>query len=403
MSRRAPVTPGDFAGRLARQVVRSAGEWLCDDSSAAAASVDIPLHPPVTPVTDADARSAAEFTRAWQLTADEWRGLGLAASVEWAERRRGAWGTQPVPQRAAVAGADAIAQIAGRGTDWRRWLRRRDLLVAADGGDGPGFRAALGSTWRKWSELSDGDVTRLRDVVGWFLANPDSGLLPRAVAVRGVDGKWLERHRDLVTRLVAGARAANAGAADVLGLTSRPRTIRIRLLDPGLGPGWPSTDISAPIADLATAWDSGTVRTAIIVENLETFLSLPAGEFGPGAVAVWGAGYGAGELARLRWLAGAQVLYWGDLDAHGFGILDGLRAAAADLDVGSVLMDTATFREFADLAVPDPSPTRRPFTHLTAGEAAALESLILAGDLRLEQERIPWPHALRVLRAAVTG
>lgn len=423
MARSVPVAPSDIAARLSRKVDQHAGAWLFDDPSASAAGVSVPLHPPKIPSSSADAEAGAAFIRSWQETELTWRKSGVAADVDWRERNWRSWGVQTVPERVQITGAHAICVAAGRASEWRRWVRRRDALISAIiGSRGPGevsensLRSAISATWKRWAPLADGEIAKLGAVVAWFLGNPDSGLLPRAVAVRGVDGKWLEQHNFVVRRLVSGARGDESASAGDLGLGRRPATIRLRLLDPGLGPGWPSTDVAAPITDIAELWsaaDQGNVgvvkqeperpRTAIIVENLETFLSLPPGEFGPGAVAVWGAGYGATELARLQWLRECRVLYWGDLDAHGFGILNGLRGSDGNLDVRSVLMNRATFEAYADLAVPDPTATRASFVHLTPGEADALDALVVAGDRRLEQERIPWSEALRALIAAIPG
>ena len=104
------------------------------------------------------------------------------------------------------------------------------------------------------------------------------------------------------------------------------------------------------------------------------------------------------ELADLPWLAGLPVLYWGDLDSHGFAILGSLRAVLPQTE--SVLMDTATLERFKHLAVIEPTPRRGPIGHLTASETRALDALRTA-DLRLEQERIPWGHASDAIELAV--
>jgi len=83
-----------------------------------------------------------------------------------------------------------------------------------------------------------------------------------------------------------------------------------------------------------------------IVENVQTGLA-----FGdePGAAVFMGLGYGVGLLARLPWVARAQCIYWGDLDTHGFAILDRARASVPHLE--SALMDEETLLAFRDLWV----------------------------------------------------
>ena len=83
-------------------------------------------------------------------------------------------------------------------------------------------------------------------------------------------------------------------------------------------------------------------------------------------------------------LAEADAHYWGDLDTHGFAILDRLRAW---------LMDRPTLLEHQDRWGREPSPTSASLRHLTPDEAALYEDLVsdrFAERLRLEQERINW-------------
>jgi hypothetical protein len=59
-----------------------------------------------------------------------------------------------------------------------------------------------------------------------------------------------------------------------------------------------------------------------------------------GSMVVFGAGYGFEVLAGAHWLQERSVYYWGDIDTHGFAILDQLRAQLPQ--VQSLLMDRAT-------------------------------------------------------------
>lgn len=115
-------------------------------------------------------------------------------------------------------------------------------------------------------------------------------------------------------------------------------------------------------------------------------------------MAVHGSGYAVDGVARLDWIDGARVIYWGDLDSHGFAILNRLRSHLPEVE--SVLMDEATLLAHQDLWVPEPKPSTGTFAHLTGTEARALERLRAEGNVRLEQERIPWDTALNRLRTA---
>ncbi len=115
-------------------------------------------------------------------------------------------------------------------------------------------------------------------------------------------------------------------------------------------------------------------------------------------MALHGGGYAVHELAGIPWVVNSEVWYWGDLDSHGFAILDRLRRHLPH--VRSLLMDMDTLDRWRTLAVREHKPTFNEVSHLTESEAAALQSL-REDDLRLEQERIPWPYALERLLAAV--
>jgi hypothetical protein len=88
-------------------------------------------------------------------------------------------------------------------------------------------------------------------------------------------------------------------------------------------------------------------------------------------------------------------VYWGDLDSDGFSILHGLRSHCDD--VTSVLMDEATLLEYRDLWVPETRPAKGSYANLTDAEQLALARIRLEGNVRLEQERIPWTVALQAL------
>jgi hypothetical protein len=89
------------------------------------------------------------------------------------------------------------------------------------------------------------------------------------------------------------------------------------------------------------------------------------------------------------------VVYWGDLDSHGFGILNRLRAQ--QIRVETVLMDIATLEEFKDLWVHEPKPAVGTMQHLLPRELAVVEYLAAHGNVRLEQERIDWMTAMGAL------
>ena len=68
--------------------------------------------------------------------------------------------------------------------------------------------------------------------------------------------------------------------------------------------------------------DPGITRV-FITENEINFLAFPRVA---DSLVIFGAGYGFEMLDAARWLQERTLHYWGDIDTHGFAILDQLRA-----------------------------------------------------------------------------
>ena len=91
-------------------------------------------------------------------------------------------------------------------------------------------------------------------------------------------------------------------------------------------------------------------------------------------------------------------MYWGDIDTHGFAILNQLRFRYPRVE--SILMDTKTLLAHPDQWVSEDRPTNRPLAHLTDSEAALYRDLVedrFGRHVRLEQERIGFGCVLGAL------
>ncbi|MFK4296177.1 hypothetical protein ABH924_001314 [Arthrobacter sp. GAS37] len=275
--------------------------------------------------------------------------------------------------------------------------------------------------------LGDAALSAAR-VALWLRANPGPGIYLRQLSLPGVHTKFIETHRRIIDEMLAvlqhrppeddqpGQSAAADGAAsdetDGLllnpiartpaarfaerhGFLHPPELVRFRLLDPEIPLLGDARDV------MVTAEAFSTLRlpvtSVLVTENLVNFLALP---HRPRSLALFGAGYGFSSLRDVEWMRDCEVLYWGDLDTHGFRILDQLRAVHPH--VSSVLMDEATLLAHREAWSVEVSPSRAQLARLTPEEAEVYESLgnnRYGNDVRLEQELIRWDWALERIAA----
>lgn len=377
--------PPDLRAFARRRFQHQHRDWLGRLTLGADHEWAYPLKPPTEHAFAADPDAVARWVATW--TREETR-MPAGAAVEWGIRRWSSMGHQRIPLRVRGAGSDGIADLAGHGPLWRRAVDRA-VMLRQRWPDATELGRGLTATARALGAIDDTEFGQLVAVLTFLRERPASGLWARELPVPGIDSKWMERHRRLVQELLAGI----TGSADT-GLRRAATRFRVRLLDPALSLRG-LTDFTAPVAELTGL----PLRPSVVLvsENLTTVHSLPRIR---GGIAVHGQGRAVTLLAGLPWLSDARLLYWGDLDSHGFAILGAFRAAVPRVE--SLLMDPGTLAEFRGLCVREPTPFRSPISHLTATEHAALRD-VREGDLRLEQERVGWEHArARLLDAGLS-
>ncbi|MCA1780814.1 MAG: DUF2220 family protein [Intrasporangiaceae bacterium] len=239
--------------------------------------------------------------------------------------------------------------------------------------------------------------------VDWLAAQSGRGRYLREINAPGVDTKFIERHQSVLGELldvlsvVAEEPSAGRSFAARRGFREPERLVHVRL-DPALGalPGG-IDEAALPLRHAGSL--AMAPQQVLVIENQVTFLSVPVPQ---GGVVVWGHGYDALRLGALPWLRDVPDLrYWGDLDTHGFAILNGLRTQVPH--VRSVLMDRRTLMQHRDRWVTEPRPTRADLSALAADERELYVDLVegtFGKGVRLEQERVDWEFALSALEAA---
>jgi len=251
---------------------------------------------------------------------------------------------------------------------------------------------------------------RLLTVVAWIQANPRPGIYLRQVDAPGIDSKFIESQRSTLSQWLDLALPSEAidfsvnGAkqfARRYGFLDKPVRIRLRLLDSQL----PNLPGCSGFSDITLDADSFAalklpVHRVFITENEVNFLAFPPV---PKSIVIFGAGYGFEALAQAKWLHHCALHYWGDLDTHGFAILNNFRKHFPHAH--SLLMNRQTLMAHQAQWGEEPQDKRceRPLSRLiTCEEAQLFEDLRLGNikpRLRLEQERIGYGWLCTALAA----
>jgi hypothetical protein len=106
----------------------------------------------------------------------------------------------------------------------------------------------------------------------------------------------------------------------------------------------------------------------------------------PNAIGIWGAGNAAQLLSSMSWIRNCILLYWGDIDVHGFHIVSRLRGAFPQLQ--TIMMDSQTLDHHACFIMRAKRASHEHVLMLTEEEHAAYLR-VKAGQLLLEQEKLP--------------
>lgn len=287
-------------------------------------------------------------------------------------------------EEAAVRRFDAVAeQTLTRYPTLAGWLARRCLQALEHADDWPA----------------------ILDVLDHFVRRPRPGVYLRQLDVPGVDTKFIESRRRLISELLDAVLPENAVDATApgtakfaqrYGLRTEPALIRFRVLDSDIDLHG-LTDLSVPAEEFARL--ELPVSQVFITENRINGLAMPACV---NSLVIFGLGYGLDRLSDIPWLARCRLWYWGDIDTHGFGILNRLRRMLPD--ARSLLMDRPTLLAHRRLWVREPAEHRylgEP-DRLTREERELFEDLRhdrLGERVRLEQERIGYGFVERAVQS----
>jgi hypothetical protein len=323
---------------------------------------------------------------------------GLGYRLEWATTNQRDLGRQTTPSRAVIDTLDDYLDLIRKREEYAAYVsdiaRIRARIPALEGWMQQYPQSVVENAGR-WDDLLT--------VCRYFMQHPRPNLYLRELPIP-VHTKFIEQNsrilRDLLDVLLPSdaVRTAENAFNRRYGLSESPLLIRVRLLDrqfeAQFGPCL--NDLTLPADQLShLLTDHLRPRTIIVTENLVTFLTLPAYA---GCVGLFGRGFAVQQLAILDWLQHCRIIYWGDIDAHGFQILSDLRMRFPH--VSSVMMDRQTLEDHAAYVVDGSALKVERFDTLTSSEAQCAQHVV-ANNLRLEQEHIPHAYALHRLNQAV--
>jgi len=345
----------------------------------------------------ASSELAERFTdvRAWLA------GLGESSHIrfEWREVNHRILGVQRLPASAWLDSLEHALALIGKRLDAARF---RQMVETTRPGH-PELLEWLAKRPLQALGLQDRWL-RLLAVVTWVRAHPRPGLYLRQVDIPGIHTKFIEANRGVLSELLdltmpaASIDAKWTGTAHFAaryGFLEKPNRIRFRVLDERLGflPGAEPPDVTLDAATFGNL--ALPVRRVFITENETNFLAFPQV---PGALVVFGSGYGWDALGCAHWLDHCEIHYWGDIDTHGFAILDQLRGQFGH--VSSLLMDRGTLMAHETMWDVEPDPARQDLPRLTRVESALYDELRdnrIRPGLRLEQEYIGFGFLLAAL------
>lgn len=313
--------------------------------------------------------------------------------IDWEEIDTRKWGNQRWPRRVSFDSIESLAHALQFTEELKSF---REALVFSRSVC-PKLEPWLQTKAHRIPELLP-DWKELILVCAFFDATPFPNCFARQLPIP-VGTKFIEEHAGILGEMltvVLGDRINANGLCfeERFHLRIEPAQVRFRFLDASLREGvhWPVMDCSISVVDLSSlCWE---IPRVLIVENKAVFLCLPEVR---NTLAILGSGKAASLLPACRWLHESDVVYWGDCDEAGFGILSSLRARLPR--TRSILMDDETWKRWNRFAVAGRRDLGARCDCLTANEMPALASVV-AGAWVLEQERIPIPEVERAIQMA---
>lgn len=324
--------------------------------------------------------------------AEKWQGV----TIQWREINSRVVGRNRIPRALLIESLDTLANFIGKRAELALFRTAAQRITAVF----PALGEWVYAHPRQVLECGD-DAARLMSVLSFMVEHPRSGLYLRQISLPGVDTKFIESKKKLLSQWLDALlpeasidyRYSPIGGFERrYGFCSRPVLIRFRIVDPSRTIGG-LTDLTVRADELSRL--EPDVDTVFVIENDINALAFPDR---PRTMVIFGRGYGFDRLAKAKWLQTKRILYWGDIDTHGLAILNQFRSYFPH--ARSFLMSRAVLLDHRDRWVREARPFEGTLVNLTAEEGSLFAELTEGRPgktIRLEQEFIPWAYVVRAL------
>ncbi|OAI10553.1 Wadjet anti-phage system protein JetD domain-containing protein [Methylomonas methanica] len=316
----------------------------------------------------------------------QWRSFAAQHLIEWETRNYRVLSEQTLPKFFVLKNVQELIEFVGDGALKRSqiWETNMSPLLKVY----PETYSALVKNLNTIETMNPADASLLPDLIKQLIPAMGTGKYLRALPLVGVDTKFLETYRFLITDIldkIHNNAVSNAGGLlKWLSCITKPTAwLTIRPL---------CEDTKARIGGFPVLQLSGDVlkqqalpaKNILVIENMESGLGLPSL---PDTIAIFGGGKNVAWMEAV-WLKSKNVAYWGDIDTWGLSILSDVRSKLSTIKV--LMMDQKTLDDHKDRMVGERTSVNNLPKFLTDSEARIFSNLKNTDKLasRLEQERL---------------
>ncbi len=287
-------------------------------------------------------------------------------------------GTQPVPEKIIIEDVEDYLSVTNKEKEFKRFLNNHQLIAR---------EIPVLLEWIKLNPLKLIEHDSWEDtlkVCHYFLTNPKPNLYVRELPIE-IHTKYVLENSTIICSLLDFLIPDHVNQDERkfekrFNLKYSEPLVRIRFLDKKLSPIETATDISITLSEFCDF--NSDCLNIFVTENIMNFLTLPNLE---NTIALWsGGGFSVSYLKEIEWIKSKQFYYWGDIDTHGFHILNQFRGYFPNTI--SLMMDENTLSQFKPAI--GPIAANQTLNNLTNSEKS-IYNYITQNKLRLEQEKIP--------------